>query len=39
MVAVVSAAVCHYHGRRPRIVGIQPITGKVLMEGDGYACY
>lgn len=38
MVAVVSAAVCHYHGRRPWIAGIEPITGKVLMAGDGYAC-
>lgn len=39
LVAVVCAAVCHYHGRYPRVEGIESITGRVLMAGDGYACY
>lgn len=39
LVAAVCAAVCHYHGRYPRVEGIEPVTGRVLMAGDGYACY
>ncbi len=38
IVTLVMRAVEHFHGATPRVVGIQPITGKVLMSGDGYAC-
>lgn len=38
IVLLITRAVEYFHGATPRVVGIQQITGKVLMEGDGYAC-
>ena len=38
LVPLVSEAVTFYHAARPRVVGgPQELTGRVLMEGDGYA--
>ena len=36
MVGAVSRAVEYFHADRPEIVGIQELTGKVLMRGHGY---
>lgn len=36
LVGITMRAVEFFHADRPRIVGIQPITGRVLIEGKGY---
>lgn len=39
IVPLVMEAVAFYHGARPRVEGgPEPLTGRVLMVGDGYAC-
>lgn len=39
IVPIVFAAVEFFHADTPRIVGIQRLTGKVLMEGSGYQAW
>jgi len=34
----VCKAIEFYHGARATVAGIQPLTGKVLVESTGYAC-
>lgn len=36
IVGKVMRAVEYYHADRPVVCGMQPITGKVLLEGKGY---
>jgi hypothetical protein len=37
-VALVMRAVEYFHGEAPTAVGIEAITGDVIVEGRGYAC-
>jgi len=39
LVPLVLAAVEFYHADRAVIVGAEPVTGKVLMRGDGYQAW
>ena len=36
-VALTIAAVEFYHGARPEALGIEPLTGRVILAGNGYA--
>lgn len=37
-VEAVCKAIEFYHGARAVVAGVQPITGKVLVESPGYSC-
>lgn len=39
IVGLVLKAVEFFHADKAAIVGVQPITGKVLMSGNGYQAY
>jgi hypothetical protein len=38
LVGRVVAAVQYFHADRAVVVGAEPVTGKVLMRGNGYQC-
>lgn len=38
LVPLVLEAARFFHGDLARVVGVEPLTGKVLMEGRGYQC-
>ena len=39
LVGAVCRAVDFFHADRPEVVGIEPITGKVRMRGNGYQAW
>ena len=38
LVGVIIRAVQFFHGDTPRVVGMEGLTGRVFIEGNGYAC-
>jgi hypothetical protein len=36
-VGLVMRAVEFFHGAKPELVGVEPLTGHILMRGNGYA--
>jgi hypothetical protein len=39
LVAIVLVAVEFFHADKAQVIGIEPITGHVLMQGNGYQAY